>query len=73
MHHNWIGLIGAYLAWSSFLPFGIAAYLLPFLLALFGVALSAEFSQLSARTDALVDDLVVVLLISLTGLLYHRG
>ena len=27
--HNWIGPIGAYLAWFSFLPLGVAGYLLP--------------------------------------------
>ena len=24
--HNWIGIIGAYLAWFSFLPLGVTAY-----------------------------------------------
>ena len=36
--HNWIGTIGAYLAWVSFLPFGVVGYLLPVLFAAFGVA-----------------------------------
>ena len=35
---NWIGTIGAHLAWFTFLPLGIAAYLLPWILAAFGVA-----------------------------------
>ena len=34
--HNWIGIIGAYLAWFSFLPLGVTAYLVPWILALFG-------------------------------------
>jgi len=36
--HNWIGTIGAYLAWLTFIPFGLAAYLLPWISAAFGVA-----------------------------------
>jgi hypothetical protein len=36
--HNWIGTVGAYLAWGSFLPFGVVGYLLPLLFAAFGVA-----------------------------------
>ena len=31
--HNWVGSIGAYLAWFTFLGFGIAAYLLPWIFA----------------------------------------
>lgn len=68
--HNWIGLIGAYLGWLSFLALGIAAYLLPVLIALFAVSyLLNFFSYLRARA---VWSLIwsVVLLISLTGLLY---
>src|SRR5664280_533400 len=30
--HNWIGPLGAYAAWWSFLPLGIVGYLLPELL-----------------------------------------
>jgi len=37
--HNWIGLAGAWLAYYlGFLPFGLGAYLLPVVLALYGVA-----------------------------------
>src|SRR5271166_6624701 len=36
--HNWIGVIGAYFAWFTFLPLGVAAYLLPWMLTAFGVA-----------------------------------
>ena len=35
--HNWIGPLGAYLAWGTFLPLGVAGYLLPWLFAAFGV------------------------------------
>ena len=40
---NWIGIVGAYLAWFSFLLFGLVAYLLPFLIAMFGVAYLLNF------------------------------
>ena len=36
--HNWGYKIGAYLAWFTFLPLGVSAYLLPWILAAFGVA-----------------------------------
>jgi hypothetical protein len=36
--HNWIGLVGAYVACGSFWSFGVASYLLPLLLVLFGLA-----------------------------------
>jgi len=36
--HNWIGLLGAWVAYGFFVLFGAAAYLLPFLLAAFGAA-----------------------------------
>ena len=36
--HNWIGLLGAWLAYGFFSVFGVAAYLLPLLLAAFGTA-----------------------------------
>src|SRR3974390_2482471 len=42
-YHNWIGVGGAYLAWLFFLPFGVAAYLVPPLLALFGAAYLLNF------------------------------
>jgi S-DNA-T family DNA segregation ATPase FtsK/SpoIIIE len=36
--HNWGYKAGAYLAWFTFIPLGVAAYLLPLVLAAFGVA-----------------------------------
>jgi S-DNA-T family DNA segregation ATPase FtsK/SpoIIIE len=36
--HNWIGLLGAWVAYGFFVLFGAAAYLLPLLLAAFGAA-----------------------------------
>jgi S-DNA-T family DNA segregation ATPase FtsK/SpoIIIE len=68
--HNWIKLPGAYLAWVSFLFLGITAYILPWLLALFGVAYLLNF--LSYLRERLRWSLLwsVVLLISITGLLH---
>ena len=62
--------LGAYLAWGSFLPFGLVGYLLPFLLALFGVAYLLNF--LSYLRDRLRWSLLWagMLLLALTGLLY---
>jgi DNA segregation ATPase FtsK/SpoIIIE, S-DNA-T family len=68
--HNWIKTPGAYLAWSSFLFFGITAYILPWLLALFGIAHLLGFPgylRERLRWSVLWS---AVLLISLTGLLY---
>jgi DNA segregation ATPase FtsK/SpoIIIE, S-DNA-T family len=67
--HNWIRMPGAYIAYASFLLLGITAYILPWLLALFGVAhLLNFFSYLRER---LWWSLIwaVVLLISVTGVL----
>src|SRR4051794_18845657 len=36
--HNWVGPLGARLAYSTFLVFGFAGYMLPLFLALFGLA-----------------------------------
>ncbi|MGH7989773.1 MAG: DNA translocase FtsK 4TM domain-containing protein, partial [Limisphaerales bacterium] len=68
--HNWIGTIGAYLAWGAFLPLGFTAYLLPLLLAAFGAAYLLNFPgylRERLRWSLLWS---AVLLISLTGLLY---
>src|SRR5665213_2822194 len=68
--HNWIKLPGAYLAWLSFLFLGIIAYLLPFVLALFGVAYLLNF--LGYLRERLRWSVLwsAILLISLTGLLH---
>jgi S-DNA-T family DNA segregation ATPase FtsK/SpoIIIE len=68
--HNWIKMPGAYLAWSSFLIFGITAYILPWLLALFGIAHLLNF--LSCLRERLRWSVLwsAIFLISLTGLLY---
>jgi len=68
--HNWIGPLGAYVAWWIFLFFGVVAYALPFLLAVFGSAYL--FGFLGYLRERLRWSLAwsVALLISLTGLLY---
>ncbi len=67
--HNWIGWPGAYLAYGSFLVLGVMAYVLPWLLALYGVSyLLLFFSYLRERMWwSLIWS--VVLLISVTGVL----
>ncbi|MEI8290719.1 MAG: DNA translocase FtsK [Verrucomicrobiota bacterium] len=67
---NWIGTIGAHLAWFTFLPLGIAAYLLPWILAAFGVAYMLNvFGYLRERLRwSLL--WTVMLFVSLTGLLH---
>ena len=68
--HNWIGVGGAYLAWMFFLPLGVAAYLVPPLLALFGAAYLLNF--LGYLRQRLRWSLLwsAMLLVSITGLLY---
>jgi S-DNA-T family DNA segregation ATPase FtsK/SpoIIIE len=68
--HNWIKVPGAYLAWGSFLLLGVAAYLLPLIFAVFGTAYLLNFpGYLRARSRWSVL-WAVILLVSLTGLLY---
>jgi len=68
--HNWIKLPGAYLAWGSFLLLGIAAYLLPLVLAVFGTAYLLNFPGYLRERSRWSVLWSVILLISLTGLLY---
>jgi S-DNA-T family DNA segregation ATPase FtsK/SpoIIIE len=68
--HNWIKLPGAYLAWGSFLFLGIAAYLLPFVLAVFGTAYLLNFPGYLRERSRWSVLWSAILLISLTGLLY---
>src|ERR1017187_4308198 len=68
--HDWIKLPGAYLAWGSFLFLGIAAYLLPFVLAAFGTAYLLNFPGYLRERSRWSVLWSAVLLISLTGLLY---
>ena len=68
--HNLIGVPGAYLAWGSFLLLGLAGYLAPLLLAVFGVAYLLNF--LGYLRERLRWSLLwsAMLLLSLTGLLH---
>jgi S-DNA-T family DNA segregation ATPase FtsK/SpoIIIE len=68
--HNWIGTVGAYLAWGSFFPLGMVGYLLPVLFAAFGVAYLLNF--LGYLRERLRWSVLwsAVLVLSLTGLLY---
>ena len=71
--HNWIKLPGAYLAGGTFLLMGVTAYVLPWLLALFGVAYLLNF--LGYLRERLRWSLLwaAVLLVSLTGLFFIFG
>jgi S-DNA-T family DNA segregation ATPase FtsK/SpoIIIE len=68
--HNWIGLIGAWLAYGSFCMFGGAAYLVPLLAGIFGV--SFWFGFFGYIKERLGWSLLwtVVLLLSVTGVLF---
>ena len=68
--HNWIKLPGAYLAWASFLFLGIIAYLLPFVLAIFGVAYLLNFLGYLRERLRWSVLWAAILLVSLTGLLH---
>ena len=71
--HNWIGRIGAYFAWVFFFMLGVAAYLVPPLLAVFGVAYL--FGFLGYLRERVRWSLLgtVLLLIAVTGLLHIMG
>lgn len=67
---NWIGPFGAYIGWWLFLAFGVAAYVLPALLAAFGVAYLFGFLgylRERTRSSAIWS---AVLVLSLTGLVH---
>jgi len=71
--HNWIGSIGAYLAWLSFLGLGIAAYLLPWILAAFGAAYLLNLLGYLRERLRWCLLWTLLLFISLTGLLHLAG
>ena len=68
--HNWIGSLGAYLAWAGFLVFGMVGYFLPALFAVFGAAFLLRFLPYLREHLRWSVSWAVGLLISLTGLLY---
>jgi len=67
---NWIGVLGAWLAWGSFMLFGAAAYVLPWLAGIFGVAYLLNF--MGYLRERLRWSLLwtVVLLIALSGVFH---
>ena len=68
--HNWIGVVGAYLAWFTFLPLGVAAYLLPLNFIAFGTAYLLNFpAHLRERIRWSVM-WSFILLFSLSGVVY---
>ncbi len=68
--HNWGYKAGAYLAWLTFIPLGVAAYLLPLALAAFGVAyLLGLFIFLRERLRWMLL-WTVMFFVSVTGLAY---
>jgi S-DNA-T family DNA segregation ATPase FtsK/SpoIIIE len=71
--HNWIGPLGAYFAWASFVPLGVVGYLVPILLAVFGAGYLLNF--LSYLRERLGWSIFWAsgLLVSLTGLIYIMG
>jgi S-DNA-T family DNA segregation ATPase FtsK/SpoIIIE len=73
--HNWIGPFGAYFAWWIFSVFGIGAYVVPPLLAIFGAAYLFHFLDYLTERRLWSNIWVFVLLVSVTGLLdlFDRG
>jgi DNA segregation ATPase FtsK/SpoIIIE, S-DNA-T family len=67
--HNWIGKIGAYLGFISFFLLGLAAYILPFLLATFGLSRLLDAMAHLRRHNWWSAACGFALLVSLTGLL----
>src|ERR1035437_2434703 len=68
--HNWIGLIGAWLAYGSFCLLGGAAYLLPLLAGIFGVSYLFNFFGYLREHIRWSLLWTVVLLVSVSGVLY---
>jgi S-DNA-T family DNA segregation ATPase FtsK/SpoIIIE len=68
--HNWIGVIGAYLAWFTFVPLGIAAYVLPWIFAAFGVAYLLDFLGYLRERLRWCLLWTALLFVSITGLLH---
>jgi len=67
--HNWIGPVGADMAYAFFFIFGLAAYIIPFLLAAFGVGYITHFLSHLRERRLWFSLWSVVLMFSLSGLL----
>jgi len=68
--HNWIGVIGAYLAWFTFVPLGLAAYVLPWISAAFGVAYLMDYLGYLRERLRWCLLWTALLFVSITGLLH---
>jgi len=68
--HNWIGLLGAWLAWGSFTVVGAAAYVVPWLFGIFGAAYLLNFMGYLRERLRWSLLWVGVLMISLTGVFH---
>lgn len=67
---NWVGLGGAYFAYATFCPLGLAGYLVPWLLGLLGVSyLLNVFGYLRERLRRTAG-WMLLLLVALTGMLH---
>jgi S-DNA-T family DNA segregation ATPase FtsK/SpoIIIE len=70
---NWIGVGGAYIAYATFCPLGIGAYVLPFLMGVMGVSyLLSIFAYLREHLRWTIC-WMALLLISVTGVLHLAG
>jgi S-DNA-T family DNA segregation ATPase FtsK/SpoIIIE len=70
---NWIGVGGAYIAYATFCPLGIGAYVLPLLMAVMGVSyLLSIFAYLREHLHWTIC-WMALLLISVTGVLHLAG
>jgi S-DNA-T family DNA segregation ATPase FtsK/SpoIIIE len=70
---NWIGVGGAYIAYATFCPLGIGAYVLPLLMAVMGVSyLLSIFAYLREHLRWTMC-WMALLLISVTGVLHLAG
>jgi S-DNA-T family DNA segregation ATPase FtsK/SpoIIIE len=67
--HNWIGSLGADVAYATFFIFGITAYVLPFLLAAFGIGYICNFLSYLRERRLWFGLWSTVLIFSLSGLL----
>ena len=66
---NWIGPVGAHLAYATFFIFGLAAYIFPFLLAAFGIGYISSFLSYLRERRLWFGLWSAVLIFSLSGLL----
>jgi S-DNA-T family DNA segregation ATPase FtsK/SpoIIIE len=67
--HNWIGNYGAYLAYGSFFVLGLAAYVLPFLIAAFGISHISRFLSALRERGLWFGLWITLFILSLAGFL----